>query len=148
MSLSFHVGVPPRSLSLSLCLCLRSARRLFPSGVRWLFSSCLSVRGEVVITLFRYQGLQWNHCSAETIKHSSLNGRIAPQTLKLFAKTFTPHLCCFFVFFLETAALGVISAYLCFLVIFSWRLRWCFIVVGVRSQKALVLLTWPMLFSL
>lgn len=66
----------------------RPACWLFPSGLQWLFSSCLCVRRKVVITLFRYLGPQWNHCSAQAIKHFLLNGRIALQTLKMFATNF------------------------------------------------------------
>lgn len=107
-----------------------SARRLFPSGVRWLFSSWLCGRGEVVITLFRYLGPQWNHSSAETIKHFLLNGRTAPQTLKLFARNFTLHQFCFP--FLRNSNL---ESDFCLFVFFGFSLletegRLCFCVVG------------------
>ena len=114
--------LPPRRRVSTLALLrsvlpfLHSAHRLFPSGLQWLFSSCLGARGEVAITALRYLGPQWNHCSTETIKHFSLNGGNAPQTLKLFARNFTPHLLFFFFFsFWGTEALRAISARCAFL---------------------------------
>lgn len=89
-----------------------------PPGFR-VFSWCLRVRGQVAITLLRYLGPEWNHCSAEAIKHSSLNGRNAPRTLKLFARNFTLKL----FFLLRNSSL---EGEFCWLVFSCVRLRWCY----------------------